>query len=104
MKVICFIIHGIGEQNQKFSLPMREGVVKQLRKIDGGNDAVSHLEFYDLYWANEGSDFQDNLYRSIYPGLYSQAGVLKRWLQLAKNLGPLRALTFRLIGDVFGYL
>ncbi|MFN7137842.1 MAG: lipase family protein, partial [Limisphaerales bacterium] len=102
MAVVCFIIHGIGEQDQKFSLPLREGIHKQLQKLPGGKEAK--VEFYDLYWANEGSDFQDNLYRSVYPDLYAPGGLLKRSWQTIRNLGPLRALTFRLIGDVFGYL
>ena len=101
MKVVCFVIHGVGEQNQKFSSPLKQGIQKQLQKLAGGREAVSKVEFRDLYWANEGNDFQDNLYRSVYPGLYSRS---ESWWESAQKLGPVRGLTFGLVGDVFKYL
>ena len=104
MKVICFIIHGIGEQDQGFSLPLKEGIQKQLTKLKDGSSAVTKVEFHNLMWAEEGSDAQDNLYRNIYPDNYVTGGAIRSSLQFIHNLGSLRALTFRLIGDVFKYL
>jgi hypothetical protein len=104
MTVVCFVIHGIGKQHQGFSALLREGIKRQLQKLTNKQETIPQVEFYELYWAGVGSDEQDNLYSSIYPELYAKSGMIKGWLQLVHNLKPLRALTFRLVGDVFKYL
>jgi hypothetical protein len=101
MTVVCFIIHGIGEQNQKFASPLKKGIRRELHKLKNGVEAGRKLEFHDLYWADQGSSAQDNLYSRIYPHLYSKE---ESWWESTKQLGVVRSLTFGLIGDIFKYL
>jgi len=114
MKVLCFIIHGIGSQDPDFAKPLKEGVHKQLVKLlhRKKDKSISEgkplspadvVEFRELYWANIGSAEQDELYRRLYPEYYadSMIGKIKSTL---KELSPLRSLSFRLIGDIVGYL
>lgn len=39
MRVICFIIHGIGTQDQNFSQPLSKGVHAKLLNMKGGGSS-----------------------------------------------------------------
>lgn len=115
MPVICLIIHGIGTQDQNFSDPLQKGVHRQLTslldrqsKTDAKGwqtaKATDLVDFATLYWANVESDEQNNLYRTIYPDLFGTQSTLKKFFELGTKLAPVRSLSVRLIGDIFGYL
>ena len=115
MSVLCFVIHGIGTRDHGFSVPLQKGVHRKLVKLirkkakDDAQkwaniNATEVVDFETLYWANIGSDEQNNLYRKIYPELFGTESKLKKVLQLVTQLAPVRSLSIRLIGDVFGYL
>lgn len=115
MSVLCFIIHGIGTQDQAFSDPLQKGVHRKLEKLirkkaadNPGKwanvKATELVDFETLYWANIESNEQNNLYRKIYPKLFGTESKLKKAWQFVTQLGGVRSLSIRLIGDVFGYL
>jgi len=115
MSALCFVIHGIGTQDQGFSEPLQKGVHRKLVELVGEKakvvgqkwasmNATELVDFETLYWADIGSDEQNNLYRKIYPELFGTKNELKKILQLATQLRPVRSLSIKLIGDVFGYL
>jgi len=103
MPVLCFVIHGIGPQNQDYSNPLQQGVHRELVKWMG-EKAVGMVDYEPLYWANIGSAEQNNLYRKVYPDLFGTTQIWKRSYQLVAQLAPVRSLSMTLIGDIFGYL
>lgn len=115
MSVICFIIHGIGTQDQAFSDPLQKGVHRELVKLirkkakedeqKWANVKPAELvDFETLFWANIESNEQNNLYRKIYPELFGTENKLKKVWQFVTQLAEVRSLSIRLIGDIFGYL
>jgi hypothetical protein len=115
MPTLCFIIHGIGSQSQDFADPLRKGVDQRLQQlIDTQTKSFprewekvqpSHLvTYHSLYWANIGTDAQANLYRNLYPQLFSERSWVKTVWNAATKYTPFRDLSVNLLGDVFGYL
>lgn len=101
VKVLIFCIHGIGRQDQDFSLKLRQGVT---RKLQDGKDVSPDIVYKDMYWANVGSIEQDEIYRKIYPEAFTSKGIYQKTIGRLKNLGDIRSLSYELIGDIFGYL
>jgi len=116
MSVLCFIIHGVGTQDQSFSDPLQRGIDRKLEKMIAKKSketngerwqklrAADLVDYEPIYWADIGSPEQTKLYRKIYPALFASGGRLKRFFQLATQFAPARELSIRLVGDVFGYL
>lgn len=115
MPTLCFLIHGIGTQNQDYSVPMQEGIHRELRKVAlekqktnsakwTGVEPTSLVEFRPLYWANIGTSEQANLHRKLYPDLFGEASRFKRTWNSIMKFAPARSLSVNLLGDVFGYL
>lgn len=116
MKVLCCVIHGIGPQDQHYSDPLQQGVQHELNEIVlkknkqvgdsswGECRAADLVEFTPFYWANIGSDEQDQLYRMLYPNLFSSSPWWKRIYQGFRDYRDGRELAIRLIGDILGYL
>lgn len=115
MAVLCFLIHGIGSQNQDYSDPLQRGVHRELERLVGemaaadpakweGVDTTSFVDFHALFWANVGSNEQANLYRKLYPEYFGAKSWLKRAAQALLRFAPARTLSVNLLGDVFGYL
>jgi hypothetical protein len=108
MRVVCFFIHGIGTQDQNFSNLLKTGIHAKLmelnkrRNTEGKKnfDYTNDVDFEPIYWANLGSNEQDNLYRKVFPELYSENSFFKKFQQYA----TMRSLSVHLIGDVVGYL
>ncbi|HWA25960.1 MAG TPA: lipase family protein [Lacunisphaera sp.] len=115
MPTLCFIIHGIGNQNQDFAEPLTAGVDQRLQKLiavqkknfprDWTDVESTHLvSYHSLYWANIGTDAQANLYRTLYPELFAEQSRWKTLINAVAKYTPFRNLSVNLLGDVFGYL
>ncbi len=103
MKVICFIIHGIGPQQPNFSTDFRQRLDKCLSKLIAEESrkqpdlwtnitqSSQVVEYHELFWASVSTGEQEELYRTIYPNLFVEGG-------------GVRGMSIRLIGDVFSYL
>lgn len=101
MAIICFIIHGIGEQTSQYSLPLQRGVQGILNNL---NVDSSNVHFHELYWANIGANDQSTLYRKLYSHDFAEKNSLKRLINAIFKYAPVRSLSVNLLGDVFGYL
>ena len=114
MKTLCFIIHGIGVQDNQYSNPLQNGIHNKLKEIvkkkqseDRDWDKICAedlVDFHPIYWADIGSNEQNNLYRNIFPDLFGTKNKAKKFFQFLCYFPAVRSLSINLIGDVFGYL
>jgi hypothetical protein len=112
MPTICFIIHGIGSQEEKFADVLQRSVhrcvyelmLKKTNKASQAEAVQADVYYQPIFWADIGSAEQNDLYRKIYPQLFTlQSPVTAIW-QLWRHLAPARDLSINLIGDIFAYL
>ena len=104
MKIVCFIIHGVGSQHPNFAVKFRQTIDKRIKRLIKKKTAKGSavwkritqpsqlVEYHELYWANVTAPEQDDLYRKVCPEAF-----MRRW-------APVRGVSLRLIGDVFSYL
>lgn len=115
MPTLCFIIHGIGSQTQDFADPLKKGIDRELQRLIKprkklrpaewtGIEPSNLVTYHSLYWANIGTDAQANLYRNLYPDLFTEKSRVKGMWNAVTKFSPVRDLSVNLLGDVFGYL
>src|SRR5689334_10893188 len=102
MPVLCFIIHGIGTQTQEFFVPLRDGVLRELKGLVAerkradsaawqGVEAADLFQAYPLYWADVGTAQQANLFMRLYPDLVGQTSRLRRFWDAFVKFAPARS-------------
>jgi hypothetical protein len=115
MKVLCFAIHGIGQQQPNFAGEFTAGIHRELDSIlkglpEGdisvpkGATSVQLVEFESLYWSNICEGVQANLFRKVCPGLFGAQSVFQNVRRTILQYAPLKKLSVNLIGDIFSYL